>query len=132
MWYLCELITPTYLYNACPTILHRSFSMAVKKTKPKAATSRAKPIPGITQYFYVNKNGHTVYTQNVGDVRSVSHVIWNQERDPTTSVITHFINLHGDPKKVMIKSANGSPDARYNAFENVRNEATKMLRRAKK
>ena len=105
--------------------------MAVKKTNPKAATSRAKPIPGITQYFYVNKNGHTVYTQNVGDVRSVSHVIWNQERDPATSIITHTINLHTDPKKVMIKSASGSPDARYSAIENVRNEATKMLRRAK-
>ncbi len=102
--------------------------MAVKKTK---TVKRAKPIQGTTQYLYINKNGHTVYSRSLGDVRG-DYVIWNQERDPSSGVITHVINRKGTSKNVMIKSANGSPDARYEAFTYVRNEATKLLKNAKK
>lgn len=112
--------------------LYRSLTMAAKMVKSKTVVKQTKPIQGLTQYFYVNKNGYTLYTQSVGDVRNVAHVIWNQERDPATSIITHTINLNGEARKVTVRSASGSSDARYKAFENVRNEATKLLQRAKK
>jgi hypothetical protein len=81
---------------------------------------------GKRQYFYMNKNGNVIYTDDQTKVIG-NHVVWDQ-RQMNDGVIEHTLKTPGGKEIAVIRSGSWSHNDRYNTFLRVKEKATKTIR----
>ena len=80
---------------------------------------------GKRQYFYMNKNGSVIYTDDQAKVVG-NYVVWDQ-RQMDDGVIEHTLKTPNGKEIAVIKSGSWSYNDRYNTFVRVKEKAGKVI-----